>query len=90
MKRTMTTVVFAGLAILAFALLNLGGPLQHWGDLPAEGCHALQLVADGGAPMPPWPGSGTSLLADGGAPMPPWPGSGTSLLADGGIRTPSA
>jgi hypothetical protein len=33
-------------------------------------------VADGGAPMPPWPPNQTSkttLIADGGAPMPPWP-----------------
>jgi hypothetical protein len=31
------------------------------------------VIADGGAPMPPWPHKVQLLVADGGAPMPPWP-----------------
>jgi hypothetical protein len=50
-------------------------------------------VADGGAPMPPWPKPPLKprLLADGGAPMPPWPPKQTSrptLIADGGAPMP--
>ncbi|HEV2223773.1 MAG TPA: hypothetical protein VGR84_12300 [Candidatus Acidoferrales bacterium] len=70
MKRTSRVVVLAGLAILVIAMLHLPNP----------------LLADGGAPMPPWPPS-NSLLADGGAPMPPWPPS-NPLLADGGAPMP--
>jgi hypothetical protein len=48
-----------------------------------------QLLADGGAPTPPWPPS-TQLLTDGGAPTPPWPKlpSKLTLVADGGAPTP--
>lgn len=45
------------------------------------------ILADGGAPAPPFPGTGQSVislsngsvaLADGGAPAPPFPGTGSS------------
>jgi len=88
MKRTPRMVVLTGLTILAVAMLHLGNPLQHRANLPTECWHASQLLADGGAPMPPWPSSGNALLADGGAPMPPWPSSRNVLLADGGAPMP--
>ncbi len=66
MKCTSRMVVLAGLAILAVAMLHLGNPLQHWANLPTECRHASQMLADGGAPMPPWP-TGNALVADGGA-----------------------
>jgi len=84
MKRTPRMVVLTGLTILAVAMLHLGNPLQHRANLPTECWHASQLLADGGAPMPPWPSSGNALLADGGAPMPPWPPSAGFLPTDGG------
>jgi hypothetical protein len=45
-----------------------------------------QWMADGGAPMPPWPPK-PQLVADGGAPMPPWPPK-PQLVADGGAPMP--
>ena len=67
MKRTSRMVVLVSLAILVIAMLHLRN----------------SLVADGGAPMPPWPPS-NSLLADGGAPMPPWPQASGFLTVDVG------
>ena len=67
MKCTFRMVVLAGLAILAVAMLYLGNPLQHWANLPTECRHASQMLADGGAPMPPWPTFADFLPVDGGA-----------------------
>lgn len=48
------------------------------------------ILADGGAPAPPFPGTGQSVtglssgsvaLADGGAPAPPFPGTGQSVIS---------
>ncbi|MHB8617651.1 MAG: hypothetical protein ACYC93_16475 [Candidatus Acidiferrales bacterium] len=87
MKRTSRMVVLAGLAILLIATLHLRHPLQHSASLPTECWHASQLLADGGAPMPPWP-STNPLLADGGAPMPPWPSTaGFLTVVAGAPRT---
>ena len=86
MKHTSRMIALAGLAILVIAMLHLRNPLQHSKSLLTECWTASQLLADGGAPMPPWPPN-NPLLADGGAPMPPWPPN-NSLLADGGAPMP--
>lgn len=52
-------------AALSLATHGVGGPAAH----SKVNC---QWMADGGAPMPPWPPK-TQLIADGGAPTPPWP-----------------
>lgn len=51
MKRTSRMVVLVGLAILVIAMLHLRNP----------------LLADGGAPMPPWPQASGFLTMDVGA-----------------------
>lgn len=91
MKRTHIMVVLAGVAILAIAMLHFNSSLQHWANFPTKSCQTSPLVADGGEPVPPWPGgqalnvSNKSLttrivLADGGEPVPPWPSGGLTAI----------
>lgn len=61
----------------------------------------LALQADGGLPIPPWPGPSnaiqpvvrdqarSSLLADGGLPIPPWPGPSNAVKPSVLAQTPS-
>jgi hypothetical protein len=65
MKRIfVATILAVGLLAVAASIL----PNRH-----------RAVIADGGAPMPPWPHK--VLMADGGAPMPPWPHPSSKLSA---------
>lgn len=67
----------ATLAVVLCSFVGVGLAVRTTGQIHARSSVRAVLFADGGAPVPPWPGSGSVLLADGGAPVPPWPGSGS-------------
>ena len=67
MKRLATLLVVAALA----ALMLYPVTPQVNNNFGKE-----DLRAEGGAPMPPFPGG--ELIAEGGAPMPPFPGGGVA------------
>jgi hypothetical protein len=80
-------------AAVCVGVVGLSATLCATSISPINGKGHSKWVADGGAPMPPWPKPALkpSLLADGGAPMPPWPPnltSQTTLIADGGAPMP--
>src|SRR5579885_3592877 len=88
MKRTL---YISALNLCCVVLLSYSLAIQHR-STPAPPRPKPQLVADGGAPTPPWPHlrGVETLVADGGAPTPPWPPkpAKAQLVADGGAPTP--
>ncbi|HEV2314276.1 MAG TPA: hypothetical protein VGR94_03140 [Candidatus Acidoferrales bacterium] len=82
MKHTSRMIALAGLAILVIAMLHLRNPLQHSKSLLTECWTASQLLADGGAPMPPWPPTAGFLTVD--------PGVLRTAVASGHSGTPRA
>ena len=81
-KSVVVVVVCLSVAALSLVTYRAGVSPLNWK------AHSRSM-ADGGAPMPPWPPQ-TQLVADGGAPMPPWPKlpSKLTLVADGGAPMP--
>ncbi len=71
MKRMLTLVVLTMCSVVAIATLGTNSGNQGCGLL-RQCWVSPHLLADGGAPAPPWP-SGGILVADGGEPAPPWP-----------------
>ena len=105
-SQKLSSVVLAGFAAIVLVVLfaSSTGQTQHhkqFGIAPAHFQLAdggapppippKALVADGGAPVPPYPPNPSSALtADGGAPVPPYPPNSNTrtLTADGGAPVP--
>jgi hypothetical protein len=87
----------SSLVLAAFASFVLVAPSISSTDQPRHDQQVLGVpfhpqVADGGAPVPPYPpkSSFRALTADGGAPVPPYPKApAINLTADGGAPVPS-
>jgi hypothetical protein len=98
--RKVSSLVLAAFAsfVLVVTSTRSTGRLSH--DEQSNGTSNHPWVADGGAPVPPYPkppaapNLASTVVADGGAPVPPYPHPRVSghpqlvLLADGGAPVP--
>jgi len=85
---SLVLVVFASIVLVAPSVSATDQPRHDGQSLPAL---VTPQVADGGAPVPPYPHKlySKALIADGGAPVPPYPKPRViNLMADGGARVP--
>jgi hypothetical protein len=87
-KLNKLVLVFTSIAIVAPSVSATHQPRHDGQSLHAPVSHQ---VADGGAPVPPYPPVSFSktLVADGGAPVPPYPKPRSIyLMTDGGAPVP--
>ena len=94
---SLVLAAFASFVLVVTSTSSTGQPSRHQ---QSNGASAQPLVADGGAPVPPYPkppaaaNARSTVIADGGAPVPPYPQPPVSgrpqliLLADGGAPVP--
>jgi len=99
-SRKLSSLVLAVFASITLSAPSLSSTDQVRRDQQSNGTSAQPWVADGGAPVPPYPQPPASdrprstMVADGGAPVPPYPQPPRSpkpqltLLADGGAPVP--
>jgi hypothetical protein len=96
--RKVSTLVLVALFVLVVTSTRSMGQLSH--DQQSNGTSTHSWVADGGAPVRPYPkppaaaNARSTVVADGGAPVPPYPQPPVSgrpqliQLADGGAPVP--